>query len=352
MHRFLIPLVLLLILPSCMKWDYGLEEDDFDAKGFGLFILNEGNFQYGNATLSYYDPKSGEVLNEVFLRANGMRLGDVAQSMQIYDNKGWIVVNNSHVVFAINPNSFKEIGRIENLTSPRYIHFVNKEKAYVTQIWDNRIFIINPQDYSVTGYITVPGMEMESGSTEQMVQIGRYVYCTCWSYQNSIIKIDTEIDEVVGQLTVGLQPKSLVADCFGKLWTITDGGYEGSPQGYEAPTLWQIDPESLEVVKLFPFKTGETPFDLQTNGAADSLYWINDGVWKMGAEADRLPVSPIIESMQTKFYALTVNPKNGDIYVADAIDYQQQGAVYRFSPEGSLTDEFYVGVTPGSFCWK
>ena len=45
-----------LSLTACMKWDYGDAVEDFNATGAGLFITNEGNFQYGNATLSYYDP--------------------------------------------------------------------------------------------------------------------------------------------------------------------------------------------------------------------------------------------------------------------------------------------------------
>ncbi len=154
----------------------------------GLFITNEGNYQYGNATLSYYDPSTNTVENELFYRANGYRLGDVAQSMTIHDGKGWIVVDNSHVIFAVDTRTLKETGRIEDFTAARYIHFISDTKAYVTQLWDNRIFIIDPTTYSITGYITVPGMEAGNGSTEQMVQYGKYIYCTCWSYQNSVIK--------------------------------------------------------------------------------------------------------------------------------------------------------------------
>ena len=336
---------------GCMKWEYGTEEE-FSVDGRGLFITNEGNFQYGNASLSYYNPATGDVENEVFYRANAMKLGDVAQSMVIRDGIGWIVVNNSHVIFAIDINTFKEVGRITNLTSPRYIHFLSDEKAYVTQIWDNRIFIVNPKTFEVTGHIECPAMTMENGSTEQMVQWGKYVYVNCWSYQNRILKIDTTTDTVVDELQVGIQPTSLVLDKNGKMWTITDGGYEGSPYGYEAPSLYRIDAETFTVEKRFKFTLGDAPSEVQINGAGNKIYWLNDDVWEMEVTSDRLPVKPFLKYRETIYYGLTVDPTSGDVYVADAIDYQQQGKVYRYSSAGELIDEFYVGVIPGAFCWK
>lgn len=341
-----------LLLYSCMKWDYGEVSEEFNATGNGLFITNEGNFQYGNATLSFYNPDTKQVENEIFYRANGMKLGDVAQSMTIHDGKGWISVNNSHVIFAIDLNTFKEVGRIEGLSSPRYIHFISDDKAYVTQIWDNRIFIVNPKRYEITGYIDVPGMTMENGSTEQMVQYGQFIYCNCWSYQNKIIKIDTETDSVVDELKVGIQPASLVMDKYNKLWTVTDGGYEGSPYGYEAPALYCIDAATFTIEKLFQMKLDDTPSELQINGSGDKLYWINKDIWCMDVTANRIPIRPFLEYRDTKYYGLTVNPVNGDVYVADAIDYQQQGIVYRYSASGEMIDEFYVGIIPGAFCWK
>ena len=48
---------LMLSLASCMEWDYGDVMEDFNASGSGLFITNEGNFQYGNASLLCCIPK-------------------------------------------------------------------------------------------------------------------------------------------------------------------------------------------------------------------------------------------------------------------------------------------------------
>ncbi|MEE1149016.1 MAG: YncE family protein, partial [Alistipes sp.] len=188
--------------------------------------------------------------------------------------------------------------------------------------------------------------------TEQMVQYGKYVYVNCWSYQNRILKIDTETDKVVDELVVGIQPTSLVMDCNNKLWTVTDGGYEGSPYGHEAPSLYRIDAETFTIEKQFRFSFGDWPSEVQLNGTKDKLYWLNDDVWEMDVTADMVPVRPFLPYDNTLYYGLTVCPRTGDVYIADAIDYVQQGMVYRYSKDGVLLDSFYVGIIPGAFCWK
>lgn len=347
----ILPLLPVIAGYSCM--DYGpMDEEDFFLEnvppGDGVFIVNEGNFMFGNASLSYYTPSTGAVENEVFIRANGINLGDVAQSMAIRDNRGFIVVNNSGIIFVIDIDTFQVVGEVSPLTSPRYIHFVNDTKAYVTDLYDPRITVFNPRTCEITGHIDVEG----HNSTEQMVQWDRFVFTNCRSYDDKIVVIDTVADKVVDEIEVGIQPISLVLDKNDKIWTITDGGYEGSPYGYEVPALFRIDAAGRTVEKRFDFEPGDWPSGLCLNGTGDTLYLINNSVWRMSVEEEFFPASPLIENRGELWYGLDVNPFNSDIYVADAIDYQQSGFVYRYSSGGELLDGFRVGITPGGFCFR
>lgn len=351
MRKLILSLAAATLLFGCSESDNTITPESFQSQEHGLFIANEGNYMAGNASLSYYDTEKQVVENEVFLRANGHLLGDTATSMTLYDNKLWICSNNSGVIFAIDPTTFKEVGRI-TLPGPRHIHFQSPTKGYVTQIWDNRIAIINPSTYAITGYIETE-MSAADASTEQMVSWGDYLFVNCWSYQKTILKIDTRTDKVVEKLEVGIQPESIMLDANGKLWTMTDGGgWDGNPIGYEAPSIVRIDPTSFTVEARFEMTKGVFPSKLQLDREGRTLYWLNGGVWRMSITASELPAAPLLSSGFTSSYGLTTDPKTGDIYVGDAIDYTQNGMIFRYSASGEPLDSFGVGISPSAFCWK
>ena len=266
------------------------------------------------------------------------------------------MVNNSHIIYIIDLKTMREKGRITGITSPRYICFLSDEKAYVSSMYSDQLTIINPKTYSIIGSVTVPkntAIAGHTGSTEEMVVIGKYLYVTCWSYEKTIVKIDTSTDQIVGTLEVGIQPASLVKDRNGKLWTICDGGYEGSPVGYEAPVLCRIDPEKMTVEARYSFTKGDYLSKLRINGTGDQLYWLNNGApYRMNISDTELPATTAFDTKESYFYALTIDPENNDIYLADAIDYQQPGIVYRYSATGKCLVSFYVGVIPTEFCWN
>lgn len=347
-------LSVLSVLSGCMKWDYGaIDGEELSLPAGGVFVVSEGNFQYGNSSLSYYDPSTCAVSDGLFYRVNGMKLGDVAQSMTVYGDRGWICVNNSHVIFAVDIESLRERGRITGL-SPRYMCFIDDTKAYVTQLWDNRIAIVDPSRYSISGYIVCPDMEPSTGSTERMVRWKDKIFVTCWSYQTRVLRIDIASDRVDGIMEVGLQPCGIVLDRNDRIWVMTDGGYQGNPAGYEAPTLCRINPSTLAVELTLAMRRGDDVSHLCTDADGSTLYWLGGNkVWAMDVESKVLPEQPILEGDGTLYFGLSVSPDGRDIYVADAVDYQQPGMIYRYDAvDCRLKDKFYVGVNPSDFCWR
>lgn len=345
------------VLGSCSKSP--VDTLYFDFKGDrGVYILSEGNFMYGNSSLSFYVPVTKRVYNQVFQARNGAPLGDVAQSMLLWRDLGFIVVNNSGKIYVIDSHTAEFKGSISGLSSPRYVHVVNDQKAYVTDLYGKKITIFNPQSFQVTGFIKVDNSKSEFNqhATEQMVQYKNLVFTNCWSYDNKILIIDSDTDDLIDSVEVFKQPNSMVLDKENKLWVLTDGGFEGSPYGYERAGLLKIDAESREIERSFRFADGDYPSNLCINPTKDTLFFINRHVWKMPVSATRIPDRPFIESdyisLYGGFYSLGIDPLNSEIYVGDAIDHRQNGIIHRFSPGGSLIDEFKVGISPGNFAFK
>lgn len=332
----------------------------------GVLILCEGNYNSGNASLSYYDPTTKNVENGVFRRVNDRKLGDTGQSILLHDGTAYIAVENSGIVWGIDATTLQVKGQLTATTdtkiiNPRYVHMVSDSKAYVTDLYAHYINIFNPKTYQYTGNIAVEEAASNGYcSTEEMVQYGKYVFVCCWSYSNKLLVIDTEQDKLDGTITLtSYQPKSMKIDKNGKIWVITDGGYESSDGSFgdNVPHLYRIDAASRTIELDKALASDEGNVQIALNGSADILYIVNNDIYRMSVDDDELPERPFIsaplnnDGSRHKLYGIGVSPYTGEIYVADAIDYAQAGAVYRYSADGSPIDQFKVGIIPNHFAF-
>jgi DNA-binding beta-propeller fold protein YncE len=332
-------------------------------KSGGVLVLNEGNFMYGNASLSYYNSETRQVLNDIFYKQNGVPLGDVAESAVIHDGELYVVLNNSGKIMVMNfgkypaLNAFEFTHKITGLQSPRYINFIDSSKAYISDLYAKSISTLDPASYTVTGKINLANgnPDFYQHPTENIIVFGDEVFTNCYSFDNKILVIDRINDRLVDSIEVLQQPNSMVLDKNNKIWVLCDGGYSGSIYGDTNPGLVRIDAETRTVEKIFILPQDKWPSKLCINRRSDTLYFINEDIWRMPVNETSLPEKPFIRAVsgtQTRlFYGLGIDPHNSEVYVADAIDHVQSGVVYRYTAEGAGIDTFQVGIIPGFFCF-
>ncbi|MCK4749518.1 MAG: hypothetical protein KAT15_20835, partial [Bacteroidales bacterium] len=184
---------------SCEKQTAVIENDGFNFKK-GVFIVNEGQFMSSNSSVSFFDTENDSLYNHVFYRSNQIPLGDVANSMSIWKDNGYIVVNNSGKIYRVDRNDMSFRGKVAGLVSPRYITVgeddQGRSKAYASDLYSGMITVLDPQNDTVFNSINISGAG-DRLSTEQMILYNGKLYVSCWSYGRQVLVIDISTDRLV-----------------------------------------------------------------------------------------------------------------------------------------------------------
>ena len=326
----------------------------------GVFVMNEGNYTQSNASVSYYNNSSKQVLYQIFRTENNRLLGDVIQDMDIYDGRAFLVVNNSNKLEVVNAATFKSAGTVEGLNQPRYFTALSKNKGYVTE-WLNydpktfifpngRIAVIDLKSYTVTKTIEV-GVQ-----PEQLALVGDRLYITNQG-SNTVSVINTATDEVEKTIPVTDSPNSLAVDASNNVWVLSSGNkvYATYPEvdaaRSTAGALTKINGASGTVLSTFTFPdVAASAGKLTLNGARNSLYYIYNGnVVKQDVNAASLSHTVVINR---SFYGLGVDPDNGYIYGGDQNGFTGDGTVMIYQPDGTKAGEFKAGIGPNGFVFN
>lgn len=337
---------LILILAGCKKD----KKSAAQPANNGVYITNEGNFTFGNAEVSFYDPTKQEVSNGLFKASNNYALGDVAQSMYIKDSLGFIVVNNSQKIEVVKLPGFTKV-RIINIpnSSPRYFLAVNDSVGYVTELYAGKIYVIN----YVTGSL-IKEISSLATWTEHMVQINNTVVVeerspdTNPSSICSIVTINTSSHSFGQRYSFsGSNIDGIVKDKNNHVWFVAA---EDTAHAIHS-ALYCLNSD-FSVNKTIPFATGHHPGNLKINGVGDMLYYFDGDIYRSSIDITSVPTSAFVSSGSRNLYGLGVDPSNEDVYVSDALDYVQPSKIYRYDKNGNQIHSFNAGITSGNFAFK
>lgn len=309
--------------------------------GKGVFITSEGGFGHSNASLTYWSYADGKVIANVFDTLSNPKLGDVCQSMSLFNGKAYVVVNNSGKIEMMDPKTLRSVATISGLNSPRYFLGLN-DKAYVTDFKANAVTVLNLSSNTVSKNIPCKGW------TEELLLAENRVFVTNLA-KEYVYVINTATDAIEDSIRVGFGSGSIKRDKNGKIWVLCGGDASKKLK----PGLYQIDPVSKTVSFSLDFSnTSDKPSHLCINGTGDTLYFLNKGVYRMPVNSKSLPTEAFISSGDNLFYGLGIHPGTSEIYVCDAVDYVQKGWVYVFRPsDGAKTTSLQAGIIPGNFCF-
>lgn len=337
----------ILILASCKKDDDVM--DDVIEPDNRVFIINEGPFQTGSGTLSIYSRNTKEVEQNAFYSVNDFPLGNLVQSLNVFNNKVYVVVNNANRVEVANQSDLVSLGAIEGINLPRFFIGVTETKGYVSS-WDNKVYVVNLSTNTLSGDIstaTGPEKMMKVDETVWVLNKGGFG-------NDSIISIiDIHTDEVAKSLEVGSTPSGIVKDKVGNIWVLCSGkGWNGFPSADDSKgALICIDPADYSIIKTFEFPSStDHPDKLVIDKQGQKMYFLYPGgLFSQDVDAVSLELNEVVSS-GPMFYALGFDPVSELVYVSDPLDFTQNGMIYQIDPLlKEKVDSFPAGIIPGEF---
>ncbi len=336
-------------LASCVKDKPPAVNNTMPGATGNIYIVCEGSYGTPNASLYAYNPAQDSVFGDIYMAVNKKPLGEVFQSMQHIGDKLFLCINQSGEIIVLNAGNWSLAATL-NIPEPRYILPINATTAYVSTLYSNQVYIINPQTMQVTGTINMPGL-----SAEGMCLYYDNVFTASWDTSgNKIFEVNTNTDQVANAIPVaGYAPQEILLDKDQMLWVLAGNEPE------RAGTLTRLDPSTGAILQSYYFPVAAYPLKPVFNNTKDTLYFIednyyggttNNGIYRMSIYDTVLPALPFVAAVQNQyFYALGIDPLTGYIYIGDPKGFVQQGSVYIYNQQGTKLKSFNVGLGPGHF---
>ena len=318
------------------------------GSGNNAYVTNEGAYNKSTASVTFFDKTTKALTADIFQTTNGRALGDVAQSMSVYNSTGYIVVNNSNKIEVVSLPDFKSKATISSLVQPRYLVSTTAGKGYVTEWLSGTAGRVSVIDLSTNALVTT----IATGrNPEKLLSFNNFIYVPN-SDENTISVIDAAQDRVTSTITVSDGPGSLAVDKSGTVWVLCSGITKYDPVTYAVISstpgaLIRFSPGAPAQQLVLPFAVGSSPSKLRISPAGDQLYYtLGRAEYRMNVTASTLPATPLIRRYQsslTAFYGFDIDPKDNTLYVLDA-SFSGSGKMLRYRTDGTVIDSFATGT--------
>lgn len=305
----------------------------------GAMILNEGGFNAGNASLDFVSFEDMSVTSGVFQAENGRQLGDVGNS---FGDLGYlqmgIVMNNSAKIEVVDPITYKSVGAVTGLTSPRYVASYGTDTKIVSDLYSGTLSKVDIHSLSVTGTI-------QTGRWTEAMIFGANRLWVCMADTNQVYVYNSENDSLIATIEVGWGPNSILYGMDDNIWVLCDGGWN-----VDVPKLVKLDRSNFSVVESYDFpNVTDNPNTLKmvNFGSVQRYYFLNNNnLYSMEATATSLPAAPLFSGGSRQLYGFEPYISS-EIWVCDAVDYVSAGTILRVnSTTGAIIDSAKVGVNP------
>lgn len=312
----------------------------------GIYIVNEGGFGKSNASLSFYLPDSHKVYQNIFETANNRALGDVANDMVVFDNKGYIVVQNSNKIEVISLETKKSLG-ILSLPgkTPNKILIISSSKGYVSNLYKQSVTSFNPQTLAVLRDSIAVGQNPQSMAYAN----GKIYVCNSgYGNDNSVSVIDAAKDEVINTIVTASGPSEIAVDKNNKLVVLCTGYSDWANSANDTPgNISIIDPALDSVVHTIslPLAQFGHPSELSLTSEGDGFTFTKQGVTKFSTISGTITTESFISKSG---YSLKIDGDDGGVFVGDAKDFVQNGMLYYYDKQGFLKDSVQTGIIPGT----
>lgn len=311
----------------------------------GVFVINEGLYLQNNSEITFFDPATDQTITNFYSQKNGKIIGDNANSMYIFGDKGYVAVDGSNKIEIINLNDGSSVGIIDlgRQGSPREIFILNSNRGFVTSFSKHSVIEFNPTTLNITREIPV-------GRYPEGIAYSNYrlfIANSDLGNGNTISVIDLNSNSVIRTITVGRNPRfagiandgRIIIGCSGDFFDANSiGGF------------YFIEPVNLTITDSILLKYHPQDYALTKD---NFLFYINDkGVGRINLTNKNVDTvfinGMIINDIFGIAYSIAFDEISQRLYIGNPKNFTQNGEVKIFDKNGNYMKKFDTKINPGA----